>query len=186
MVPPLLLLFALGAEDFTTLEARDGVTVASRPVPGSDFLEYRLTAPLPYPVERLCGLIWASKRENVTRQVLAETADSRTTYDQVHPVLVSQRDYALVTTRSRPGAGRCRIDFQVHNELAPPLQAGWVRIERMAGSWLFTQGPEGVTQVTYVLHTEPGGGLSPFFTQGAIRAQVRDELDRLRALAAGH
>ncbi len=152
----------------------DGVTLDTRPVPGSAFFEYRAQTDSDLKVETLCHEIyeWASistDHDNITaRKVLEDHGDMRVVYDQLSPPLVAQRDFAFTVRRARKGASSCRIDLMVTNDKAPPLPQGFVRIEKLSSSWLFERTENG-THVTYTLFSDPGGSMPPALVHNAQR-----------------
>lgn len=176
MVRLLLSLSVVAAGDgFTRVGENDGVLIESRPVTGSAFAELRLTRKVQGSVEALCTWAFEPSRESdrdahiQSRRVLSESEDERITYEQIAPPMVSQRDYVLRSRRTRPAAGACRIDFEVANEHAPPLRSGWVRIERMRGSFAFELQPDGQVKVTHVIHMDPGGQIAAWMAEGTRR-----------------
>ena len=82
--------------------------------------------------------------------------------------MVSDRDYAVRGRRIHKPDGSCEVIFDVANDRAPPLKPGFVRIEKLSGSWRFEpQG--GKTHVVYTVFTDPGGSLPPFVVEGTRR-----------------
>ena len=116
MVSALLVLLGTGG-GFKPCGERDGVAIASRPVPGSGFKELRFTLETRGDVEALCSAAFGTAKIEPgephvnLRQVLEESADARVTYEQIAPPVISPRDYVLSRTRSRPASGGCRVDF---------------------------------------------------------------------------
>src|SRR5581483_2978127 len=93
-----LLLSQASADAWTVVGVRDGVTLESRPVKGSDFYEYRATADTDVAVEPLCDKVydWGSlskDHDNLkARRIIEEKKDSRVVYDQLEFPLVAKRD----------------------------------------------------------------------------------------------
>jgi hypothetical protein len=173
---PALLWLALGAAE---------VAVESRPVPGSAFAELTLTAEAPGEVETLCARAFGSGRAEpgephlLSRRVLAASADERLTYEQIAPPLVAHRDFALHARRTRPAPGTCRVDFEVDNRQAPPVPPGWVRIERLTGSFSFQALEGGRVRLTHVIHMDPGGQVPAWLVEGTRREM---SVARMRSL----
>src|SRR5581483_6763799 len=96
-----LLLSQASADAWTVVGVRDGVTLESRPVRGSDFFEYRATADTDVAVEPLCDKVfdWGSlskDHDNLkARRVLEDSGDTRVVYDQLEFPMVSKRDFAF-------------------------------------------------------------------------------------------
>jgi START domain len=160
---------------FVRVEERDGITLESRPVPGSAYVELRLTTTSSHTPGSLCEAAFGTGRfdpqepDLKSRTVLLESADERVTYDQISPPLVANRDYAVRAQRELGPDGSCAVRFSLANELAPPRPEGWVRLTQVAGSWSFVPQPDGRTRVTYVIHTDPAGSLPPFLVEGSRR-----------------
>lgn len=161
--------------DFQRIDETDGIVTESRPVSGSKYVELRLTATSTKSPEALCttafgdGKLDPGDPEVKSRQVLEEGPDMRVTYDQVSAPVVSDRDYAVRGRRIHHPDGACEVIFELANDRAPPLKPGWVRIEKISGSWRFVP-EEGHTKVTYLLHTDPGGSLPAFIVEGSRRS----------------
>lgn len=185
----LVLLLLTAAPDFQLVEETGGVRVESRPVSGSKFVELRFTATSPASVEALCdaaygdGKLPADERNVRQRKVLSEGPDERVTYDVVSAPIVSDRDYVLRWTRSK-SPQRCVVRFGItESRDAPPVDK-MVRLTVLTGSWTF-ESVEGKTRVTYVSHSEPGGGIPPFLVEGTRRSTELDAVRRTLA-RAGH
>lgn len=170
-----VLLLALGAGDFAKVAEADGVLLEAREVPGSAWLEYRVTTTVTGDAQALCTRAWGTGQMDAdephlrSRAVLFESADERVTWDQIAPPLVSQRDYVVRRVRSRDSGGGCRVDFHADTALAPPPKAGWVRIEVLKGSFAFTPLGAGRVRVVHTVHMEPGGLITPLVAEGARR-----------------
>ena len=177
MLPALLALaLAADAPAFTLVEDRAGILLESRPVPGSPYVELRLTTTSSHTPASLCDAAFGTGRfdpqepDLKSRVILQESADERVTYDQISPPLVANRDYAVRARRERTPDGACTMRFSIANELAPPAPEGWVRLTKVAGLWSFVPQPDGRTRVTYQLHTDPAGSIPPFLVEGSRRA----------------
>lgn len=175
MIPSsLLLLFLHAPPEFTRVEEADGVLVEARAVSGSPLVELRLTTSTRKSPESLCAAAFGTGKldpeepELTSRKVLFETEDERVTYDQMRPPMVSARDYASRVKRFR-SEDACRVTFEAANEVAPAKRDGWVRVTRFHGEWTFERAPEGVTRVTYVVFSDPGGALPPMLVEGTRR-----------------
>jgi hypothetical protein len=185
-----LLLLQGAADAWTTVSRENGVTLESRPVTGSDYFEYRATADTDLPVEVLCDRVYewgslAKDHEHITlRRVLEDHGDTRVVYDQLQPPMTSGRDFCFTMQRTRPSADQCLIEFHATNEKAPPLPPGWVRIQKLHGSWRFVRGPNGTTRVIYTCFADPGGMLPVGIVQNTQRAAAVNTL--LKGLLIAH
>jgi hypothetical protein len=179
----------LGEPPFAVVDTDEGILLEARPVAGSKFPELRASASSPRSVAALCRAAFddsgapSTSDEVKLRRIVLEKPDERVTYDQIAAPLVSDRDYAFRIRRQAAADGSCRVMFEAANELAPPLQPGWVRIEQLRGSWTFT--PEGGgAHVVYVIYTDPGGSLPAFVVEGGSRKAARRSMKRILARAA--
>lgn len=181
----LLLLALLGAEDFTRVSEDDGVLLESRSVPGSSFLEYRVTMVTAGDVETLCaralgtGAKHADEPHLVARSVLFQGPDELVTWDQVSPPVVSPRDYVVRRTRTRLPGGACQVEFHADPSVAPPPKPGWVRIEVLKGRFTFTPLGGGRVRIEHLVHTEPGGMIAPFAAEPTRREAAVSSVRRL-------
>ena len=159
------------------VSAEDGLRLEKRPVAGSGSYEYRITTRTQAPVEGLCLAVfeWGTRGTDVpglkARKVVSAVADERVVYDQFDAPVVSNRDYAMTVKRTRGADGSCRIRYWATNDKAPKLLDGWVRIEKLYGSWTFTS-REGQTELVYTQFSDPGGSLPVAFTHGTQRERA--------------
>jgi hypothetical protein len=165
---------------FKVLEVKAGLTLQARPIKGSKLSEYRVVTDTPYPVEALCEHIytWGTKSTDhpgtKLHKVLKDTPDDRVVYNQLEQAIVSDRDYALRVVRQRKPDGTCEIRFWTSNNLAPPLPAGFVRMERLWGGWRFEPLPGGKARLTYTLFADPGGSIPSILVHGPQKSAVKE------------
>lgn len=182
----LLLAQPAGAFDnpaaFERLEAKDGVTLEGRAIKGSPYWEYRVVTETPYPVPALCEHIyeWGTKGSDhpgvKLHKVLEDGADARVIYDQLEQPVVANRDYAMTVVRERQPEGECRIRFWVANHAAPARPDGFVRMDKLWGSWRFEPLPEGRSRLTYTLFADPAGSIPPFLVHGPQKSAAKDSV----------
>jgi hypothetical protein len=148
--------------------------VEKRAVAGSKNAELRFTiVTQAATLDALCDEAYGDGRYDATepdlkaRRVLSEGKDVRVTYEQIAPAVVSPRDYVLRTTVTR-SPKRCEVRFDTTTEGAPPLQAGWVRIEKLWGVWQFEQ-LEGGVRVVHTTFSDPAGAIPSFLVEGGRR-----------------
>jgi hypothetical protein len=167
---------------FKVLEVKDGLTLLGRPIKGSKYSEYRVVTDTPYPASALCEHIyeWGTKGTDhpsvKLHKVLKDTPDDRVVYDQLEQPVVSDRDYALTVVRRREPDGTCRIRFWTSNELAPPPPAGFVRMDKLWGSWHFEPLPGGKARLTYTLFADPGGSIPSILVHGPQKSAARESV----------
>ena len=152
----------------------DGLQLEKRAVDSSASPEYRVTAQTQVSVEALCDRVfeWGTRGTDVpgliSRKELSATPDERVIYDQFDAPIVSNRDYAITVKRVRGADGACRIRYWATNEKAPRKLDGWVRLEKLWGSWTFTA-REGHTLLVYTQFSDPGGTVPAHFANGSQR-----------------
>ncbi|MEW5740209.1 MAG: hypothetical protein AB1938_14855 [Myxococcota bacterium] len=171
----LLLLALLAANDFTRVEEKDGVLLEAREVPGSSFVEYRVTAVTTGDASELCTKAWGTGEMDrdephlAARTLLSEKSDERLTWDRIEAPLISPRDIIVRRTRTWLGGGGCRVEFHADPTAGPPVKSGTVRIVVLNGSFTFTPLGGGKVRVEHRVHTEPGGLIAPFVVEPARR-----------------
>jgi hypothetical protein len=172
------------------VSTENGLTLERRPVAGSSSFEFRATIQTALSPAVLCDAVfeWGTRGKDVAglkqRQELSATADERVVYDQFERPVVSNRDYAMTVRRSRESPQRCRIRFWASNEKAPKRLEGWVRLDKLWGSWTFSEST-GTTTLVYTLFVDPSGSVPAFLANGAQReatvTSVRQALEKGQA-----
>lgn len=156
----------------------DGMTVETRAVAGSSFEEVRVTASTPLGTDKLCRAVWGDGNMKThepgfkLRRVITETEDERWTYEQIAVPVVSDRDYTIHAKRTREATGLCQVFFETQNDRGPPPQPGFVRIPRIAGSWTIEPVDGGGAVVSYIVFSEPGGGVPAWLARGGQKKSV--------------
>jgi hypothetical protein len=167
--------------DWKLATGSNGVTIYSRPHPGSSLKEFRGM-----------GVIGASSR--AVHQVIddidayptfmpyiaecrllkRESSDSLITYQRFSPKICRDRDYTLrIREMSWPTAAGLAYSnsWEPANEFGPAKKTGVVRIKICQGAWLLE--PDGTeTRATYSIYTDTGGLIPSFianhFSESAI------------------
>lgn len=169
MIAPLLALALAAADGFVERGTWDGVAVSTRAVPGSSFAELRFVARGRGSLAALCDRAFGSREARadephlLSRQVLSEGPDERVTYERIAPPLVSRRDYVVRRQKSWLSPRVCRVEFASLD--GEPEQEGWVRLKRLAGSFLLEEEPGGTVKVEHRIHMDPGGLLTPVLVE---------------------
>ncbi len=152
----------------------DGLLLEQRAVPISSSPEFRVTVVTKTPLEALCEVVfeWGTRGKDlpglIARQEISSIPDERTIYDQFDAPLVSNRDYAITVRRTRTPDRVCQVKYWLANDKAPKKLDGWVRIDKLWGSWTLTP-KDGATQLVYVQFSDPGGSVPAMFAIGAQR-----------------
>jgi hypothetical protein len=170
-----LLLLALGADPkpWKVVDTTDdGITLSSRELPDERVVELRAQVSSSKSISALCASAFGgatldkAEPDITTRKLVSETANERVTYEQISAPVVSDRDYAVRSVREPYGESGCRVRFAADNTQAPALPKGFVRIEKLRGSWTFEPQTDGGVAATYVIFTDPGGSLPALFVEG--------------------
>lgn len=170
---------AAWAHGWRTVGDDDGVRVEVRRVDGMAFSEIRVLAHTAASVESLCEAAWGDGKAepdepNIKhREVLEEAPNMRIAYEQVSVPVVADRDYVVKTTKTSEAGGRCRVSFENVADRGPKPQPGYVRIPRFYGSWTFEATDNG-SFVTYVVYSDPGGGVPATLAQGPQREAAKE------------
>jgi hypothetical protein len=172
-------------EEWRLCSQKEGVTLEKRAVPHSSYYEYRARAHVAatpqHAFERIWNGVLGEQPPSVTKRVVVRHSDDEiVVYDQIHAVVVSDRD---VTTRlqrkvdSRSGA--YEIQFDTANELGPPPNGHYVRLPVVRGSWRVEPDPAGGSTVAYICYSEPGGSVPAFLVRGAQQDTTSKEFARV-------
>lgn len=164
---------------FEVIETKGDLELSGRPVPDSKLSEYRVVTHAPYPPEKMCGVIfeWATKGEGqmgVKKPKVLEDGDTRrVVYNQAQHPVAANRDYAITVVREAQPSGACRIRYWASNEHAPAKPDGWVRLEKLWGSWALA--PEkGGSRLVYTFFADPGGSIPNFMVRRVQKSAARD------------
>ncbi|MCJ8205144.1 START domain-containing protein [Pseudomonas sp. RGM2987] len=151
------------AEDWQVAKEKDGIKVSLTEVPGSKYKAYRGVTVMKTTMEKLRALqedvpgACAWIHECKSQKLLKHEGDKSWTYTQFNtPWPVTSRDSVLEVTTEQGADG----SLTRHLKGVPtylPEEKGFVRVTQVDGFWKFA--PKGADQieVTYQVHTEPGG-----------------------------
>ncbi|MGH8440742.1 MAG: START domain-containing protein [Pseudomonas sp.] len=176
------------AEDWKQAKNEDGIKVDLTEVAGSDYKAYRGVTLIKAPLAKVRALqedivgACAWIHECKSQKLLKTEGDQSWTYTQFNtPWPVTPRDSILhVTTTAEADGSLTRKLEGVPKYL--PEEKGFVRVAKVQGFWKL-QPKEGGTEVTYQVHTEPGGSVpsmvankfvvdAPFNTLKALKAKA--------------
>src|SRR5262245_46370220 len=124
MIGVLLIAVAVHADDgFKKLDDVDGITLESRPVEGSAFVELRPNRPSAAAPAAICNAVYGNGKfdseepDLKSRAILKETDNERVTHDLISPPVVSDREYTVRTVRNLESAERCTVKIDSANDL---------------------------------------------------------------------
>lgn len=187
----LTVLVAAGAQadDWKVAKDEAGIKVSLSEVSGSQYKAYRGETVINASVAKLRGLqedvagACAWIHECKSQKVLKHEGNQAWTYTQINtPWPVTPRDSVLLVTTEEGADGSLTRKLQEVPKYIPE-EKGFVRVSQVDGFWKFVpQGPN-KTQVTYQVHTEPGGSVpswlankfvveAPFNTLKALRERA--------------
>lgn len=189
-----LLLLVAAASPWSLVEKTGDIELYQRELDGERVVELKAVTVSKLSVDALCTASYGSDKldaaesEVKLRKLVSNENGVRITYEQVSAPVVSDRDYAVKAVREPLPNGGCRTRFDAANEHAPPLPKGFVRIEKLRGSWTFEPMAGGNVVCTYVIFTDPGGSIPAMLIEGTRKKtavnRVKLMLERAARLAA--
>jgi hypothetical protein len=174
------------AEDWQVARNEDGIQVALSDVAGSKYKAYRGTTVINASVARLRALqedvegACAWIHECQSQKLLKHEGSKAWTYTRFNtPWPVTPRDSVLLVTTSEGADGSVTRTLEEQPTYIPE-EKGYVRVTKVEGFWKLTPKGPNQTEVTYQVHTEPGGSVpsmvankfvvdAPFNTLKALR-----------------
>ncbi|MGK0222409.1 MAG: hypothetical protein ACI9ON_001648 [Limisphaerales bacterium] len=179
------------AEEWELRRDRDGITVYTRSVPGSDFKEVRSEMTVPSPVNEMVGLVmdtdacpdWAAlcKESHVAESVSPQEAFIYTYNDLPWPVTdrdaVGHVKWSVADDRT--------VTMQVEIVLGKvPTKRRVIRLSQGTTSWAFTPTASGNTKIISYAHLDPGGSVPPWITNMLLVDAPFDTMENMRAVVA--
>lgn len=177
------------AEDWQVARDEDGIQVALSDVAGSKYKAYRGVTVINASVAKLRALqedvagACAWVHECQSQKLLKHEGDKAWTYTRFNtPWPVTPRDSVLLITTKEGADGSVTRTLKEQPTYIPE-EKGYVRVAEVEGFWkLVPKGPN-QTEVTYQVHTEPGGSVpsmlankfvvdAPFNTLKALRERA--------------
>jgi hypothetical protein len=159
---------AAQAEDWQVAKDAEGIKVSLSEVPGSAYKAYRGETLIKASMAKVRALqedtvgACAWIHECKAQKVLKTEGNRVWTYTQFNtPWPVTPRDSVLQVTNVLGADGGVTRTLEGLPKYAPE-EKGYVRVTEVKGFWkLEPKGPD-ATQVTYQVHTEPGGSVPSF------------------------
>ncbi|MGH8380913.1 START domain-containing protein [Pseudomonas sp.] len=176
------------AEDWKVAKDEDGIKVSLGEVAGSEYKAYRGVTLIKAPLAKIKALqedvagacTWI--HECKSQKLLKAEGDQSWTYTQFNtPWPVTPRDSILHVTTTQAADGSLTRKLEGLPKYLPE-EKGFVRVAKVEGFWKL-QPRDGGTEVTYQVHTEPGGSVpsmvankfvvdAPFNTLKALKAKA--------------
>lgn len=160
-----LLVGVVHAEDWKVAKNEDGIKVSLSEVPGSDYKAYQGVTLINAPLAKIKGLqedvagacSWI--HECKTQKLLKHEGDKSWTYTQFNtPWPVTPRDSILEVTTTVASDGTLTRNLKGVPTYMPE-EKGFVRVAQVDGFWKLVPKGDNLTEVTYQVHTEPGGSV---------------------------
>ncbi|MBB2496124.1 START domain-containing protein [Aquipseudomonas ullengensis] len=180
---------AVHAEDWTLAKDEDGIRIYLSSVPGSKYKAYRGVTTIKADIAKLralqedvqgsCAWIHACAEQSLLKHEGNESW-VYTRFEMPWPVTARDSILHVVTTENPDGSMLRKMDGQPQYL---PVDKDYVRVASLEGAWTFVPKAAGEVEVTYQVHTEPGGSVpsllansfvvdAPFKTLSAMRAKA--------------
>lgn len=179
---------AAWAENWQVAKDEDGIKVSLSEVPGSKYKAYQGVTVVKAPLAKVKALqedvAGACKwiHECKTQKLLKQEGDQSWTYTQFNtPWPVTPRDSILHVTTTQQADGSLTRTLEGQPKYLPE-EKGFVRVAHVQGFWKLV--PKGdSTEVTYQVHTEPGGSVPSWLANKFVVDAPFNTLKGLRTLA---
>ncbi|AHF68232.1 MULTISPECIES: START domain-containing protein [Pseudomonas syringae group] len=153
------------AEDWQVAKDEEGIKVSLSDVPGSKYKAYRGVTTINASVAKLRALqedvvgACAWIHECQSQKLLKHEGNKAWTYTRFNtPWPVTPRDSILLITSEEGADGSLTRNIDEQSSYLPE-EKGFVRVAEVKGFWkLVPKGPN-LTEVTYQVHTDPGGSV---------------------------
>ena len=185
---------ASAENDWKLAKRANGVTIYSRPHPGSHLKEFKAIGEIDAPsgaVQKVIDDVESYSSfmpYTAEARVLERKRDSIVTYQRVSPKIVNDRDYTVRIDKKSWSAqnGVAYLnEWKPANERGPAEKPGVFRVKLVNGSWLVEPAGPNKTRATYYVFTDSGIVVPPFLANAisetgitklfaAVRKQVRD------------
>lgn len=179
------------AEDWQLVKDEEGIRVYLSAVEGSKYKAYRGVATIKSDVARLqalqddvqgsCPWIHACSGQMLLRHEGAESW-VYTRFEMPWPVTARDSILRVVTQVNADGSLVRLMDGQPQYL---PEDKEYVRVSSLKGSWTFLPKAAGEVEVTYQVHTEPGGSVPSWLANSFVVDAPFKTLQGLRAKAEG-
>jgi hypothetical protein len=174
------------AENWQLAKDEAGIQVYLSDVPGSEYKAYRGVVSFKADLAQLQKDILESCRwtyECQEQKLLKQEGNKVWSYSRyAAPWPVTPRDSIIESTMITEPDGR--FTRQLHGVPGYlPEQAGYVRVSSLEGYWSLTPKPDGMVEVVYQVHTNPGGSVPSWLSNKFVVDAPFNTLKQLRATA---
>ena len=152
-------------EDWKLAKQSGGVTIYSRPHPGSKLKEFKAVGEIDATTKAVYSVIddveaYSSFMPYTTEcRVIERKPDSILTYQRLSPKIVSDRDYTIrIEKKSWPAENGFAYlsEWKPANERGPAEKPGVFRVKLVNGSWLLEPMGKNKTRATYIVFSDSG------------------------------
>jgi len=183
-------LFAATAQaDWEVKKDEDGIKVSLNEVAGSKYKAYQGTTLINAPLTKVRALqedvagACAWIHECKSQKLVDQKGDESWTYTQFNaPFPVTDRDSYIHVTTTVGGDGSVTRKLQGVPTYKPE-EKGYVRVAKVDGFWKLVPKGSNQTEVTYQVHTEPGGSVPSVLANKFVVDAPFNTLKALKALA---
>lgn len=180
---------AVHADDWEVKKDADGIQVSLADVAGSKYKAYRGVTTMKTSIAKLralqenvagaCAWIYECK----SQKLLKTEGVSSWTYTQFNtPFPVTARDSVLKVTTTEGADGSILRKLEGAPTYVPD-ENGFVRVESVEGFWKMVPKGSSEVEVTYQVHTEPGGSVPSWLANSFVVDAPFNTLKALRDLA---
>ena len=160
-----LLVGVAQAEDWKVAKDQDGIKVSLSEVAGSQYKAYQGVTTIKAPLAKISKIqedvagACAWIHECQSQKLLKHEGDQSWTYTQFKtPWPVTPRDSVLLVTTAQGADGSLTRTLKGMPTYVPE-EKGFVRVAQVNGFWTLVPKGDNLTEVTYQVHTEPGGSV---------------------------
>ena len=178
------------ADDWKVAKDEDGIKVSLSDVAGSQYKAYRGVTTIKASVAKLRALqedvvgACAWVHECKSQKILKHEGDKTWTYSQFNtPWPVTPRDSVLQVTTVEGADGSLTRNLKGVPSYIPE-EKGYVRVAQVEGFWKMVPKGQNETEVTYQVHTEPGGSVPSWLANKFVVDAPFNTLKALRERAA--
>jgi hypothetical protein len=177
------------AENWQLAKDEDGIQIYLSEVPGSKYKAYRGVTIIASDMETLrklqedvkgsCAWVHACAEQSLLKYQDGESW-VYTRFEMPWPVQARDSILHVVSEQGTDGSLTRILDGQPQ---FIPLDKGHTRVASLQGFWRFVPQGEGKVEVTYQVHTEPGGSVPSWLANSFVVDAPFNTLNDLRALA---
>jgi len=180
------------SDDWKLATERNGVTIYTRPHPGSGLKEFKAIGEIAAPTRAIAEVLedvdaYPSFMPYVAEcRSLRRENNSILSYQRISPKICRDRDLVVrtsITSQSTPAGLVYSKRWESANDSTTAKKPGVIRVDRCQGSWLLEPITPDRTRVTYSAYSDMGGLIPPFIANhfsltaiGEIFAAVRKQV----------